>query len=100
MGMSRVGCMPCIMAKLGEIKQISHRFPEVITNIAEAEKRLDTTFFTNTKIPDRFCSKFKKKPYPIIEDVVNYVQRKDSQEDLFIEDKTEHRCMSFYGICE
>lgn len=100
MGMSRVGCMPCIMAKLGEIKQIANRFPEHIQKIAAAEKKLGTSIFTNGKIPDRFCSKEKGKKYPVIEDVVDYVNRNDAQQDIFKEPDSGHRCMSFYGICE
>ncbi len=100
MGMGRVGCMPCIMARLEEVKQIAARFPDVIKKVGDAEKRLDTSLFTNTKIPDRFCSKKKGKPYPIIEDVVNYVNRNSDQQELFKEPEGEHRCMSFYAICE
>lgn len=37
-GMGRVGCMPCINANKGELKQIANRFPGHIDRIAEWEK--------------------------------------------------------------
>ncbi|MGF7152633.1 phosphoadenosine phosphosulfate reductase domain-containing protein [Novosphingobium gossypii] len=37
MGMSRVGCMPCIMCKKGELREIARRFPEQIDRIEEWE---------------------------------------------------------------
>ena len=107
MGMSRVGCMPCIMAKLGEIKEISNRFPEVIEKVKQAENNFNTFIMPPGKIPSRFCSKTatnkkgKVKKFPTITDVVSYVNRNDAQQSIFEEDKNNnHRCMSFYGICE
>jgi 3'-phosphoadenosine 5'-phosphosulfate sulfotransferase (PAPS reductase)/FAD synthetase len=107
MGMSRVGCMPCIMAKLGEVKEIANRFPEVIEKVREAEINLNLSIMPPNKIPAKYCSKKatnKKgeiKSYPTITDVVKYVNRKDAQQSIFEEDKNNnHRCMSFYGICE
>lgn len=106
MGMSRVGCMPCIMSRLSEIKEINKRFPEVISTVAEAEKRLGTSLMSPGKIPARFCSKSKvnkkgiEKRYPTIEDVVKYVSKEENQRSFFAEEENNHRCMSFYGICE
>ncbi len=37
MGMSRVGCMPCIMCQKGELREIARRFPEHIQRIADWE---------------------------------------------------------------
>lgn len=37
MGMSRVGCMPCIMCKKDELREIARRFPEQIDRIEEWE---------------------------------------------------------------
>jgi 3'-phosphoadenosine 5'-phosphosulfate sulfotransferase (PAPS reductase)/FAD synthetase len=52
-GMSRVGCMPCIMAKKMELREIAQRFPEHIDRIEEWErlvmdvsKKGLATFFT------------------------------------------------------
>lgn len=38
MGMSRVGCMPCIMCQKGELREIARRFPEHIIRIEQWEK--------------------------------------------------------------
>jgi 3'-phosphoadenosine 5'-phosphosulfate sulfotransferase (PAPS reductase)/FAD synthetase len=106
MGFSRVGCMPCIMCKHSEIKEISKRFPEYIDNVRDIETELNTSIFTNGKIPDRFCSKkaINKKgkivKYPTIDDVINYVNKDKDQTHLFKEPENGHGCMSFYGICE
>jgi len=106
MGMSRVGCMPCIMSRLSEIKEINKRFPEVIKTVSEAEKRLGTSLMSPGKIPARFCSKSKvnkkgiEKRYPTIEDVVKYVSKGENQHSIFAEEENNHRCMSFYGICD
>ena len=52
-GMERVGCMPCINVKKGELREIARRFPEQIERISEweqlvsaASKRGCATFFT------------------------------------------------------
>jgi len=107
MGMSRVGCFPCVMCKLSEIKQIANRFPERIKQISEFEKETGSTIFTVGKIPERFCSKTsvskktgKVSKYPTIDDVVKYAQGNEAQNDLFEEPNASHSCMSFYGICE
>jgi len=53
-GMGRVGCMPCVHARKGELKEISNRWPEVIDGIEEMErlvsaasKRGSSTFYTS-----------------------------------------------------
>lgn len=40
LGMGRVGCMPCINARKGEIAKIAQQFPEHINRIAEWEKHV------------------------------------------------------------
>lgn len=51
-GMNRVGCMPCINVKKGELHEIARRFPEHVARIAAWEKavslvgkRRNSTFF-------------------------------------------------------
>jgi 3'-phosphoadenosine 5'-phosphosulfate sulfotransferase (PAPS reductase)/FAD synthetase len=58
MGMGRVGCLPCIMAKKDELRQIADKFPEAIEKLAEwealvgeATKRGNATFFCATDDP-------------------------------------------------
>lgn len=92
MGLTRVGCFPCIMARQNEVKQISKRFPERINEIEKIENDLNTTFFTSGKIPTYACSNGK---YPNIREVVDYINR---DADLFEEEYQS--CMSFYNQCE
>jgi len=98
MGMKRVGCMPCIMSGLKEIKQIIKERPEAIKKVRELEKKIGRSFFGSGKIPEYACTSRDKKSgksYHLIDDVVNYVNGQD-QLELF----ETPSCMSFYGLCE
>ena len=95
MGMKRVGCFPCVMSGLSEIHQIATRFPERITEIAEYEKKVGSSFMGPDKIP----SKCYKGAYPLIENVVKYANMKYDAGGLF-EDNESTTCMSYYGLCE
>lgn len=95
MGMKRVGCFPCIMAGLSEIHQIATRFPERITEIAEYENKVGSSFLGPDKIP----SKYYKGAYPLIEDVVKYANNKYDEGRLF-DNNEATSCMSYYGLCE
>ena len=95
MGLSRVGCFPCIMAQHNEVKQILNRFPERINEIEKIEKDLNTTFFTSGKIPTHACSNGK---FPNIREVVNYIEDKNATLDVFEQEPTS--CMSYYNQCE
>lgn len=123
-GMNRVGCMPCVMNRHSDIKQIIKRFPEVIDRVRNLEEKLGRSFFPPNYIPDRYCSQFqeneievtkvindplfgkrevtvtKKKTswYPMIDDVVKYLEDNPDQTD--IEDGEPQSCMSHYAICE
>jgi len=101
MGMKRVGCMPCIMSGLGEMRQIIKQFPEVIENIREIERKVGRSFFPPNYIPDRFCSGRDKNniPYPVIEDIVKYLSDDPDQIKMFPEEEGK-TCMSYYSICE
>ncbi|MDR3551240.1 MAG: phosphoadenosine phosphosulfate reductase family protein [Candidatus Babeliales bacterium] len=56
-GLSRVGCYPCVMCKLGEIRIIAQRSPKRIEQLAQLEQLAGSTFFPPGFIPVRFCSK-------------------------------------------
>lgn len=102
-GMSRVGCFPCIMCRKQEIKQISDFFPERVELLKENEKLVGRTFFPPNYIPEKFMTRVDEatgKKVPTIENVIDYVNRKDAQMNLLGEEKGDDRCMSFYGICE
>lgn len=93
MGVTRVGCFPCINCNLMEIHQISMRFPERIDEIYSYENEIGSTFFPYDKVPDKYCKK------PSIKDVVKYADAKYNTGDLF-DDYAPTSCMSYYGICE
>lgn len=56
-GFSRVGCFPCIMCGLGEIRMIATNYPERIAIIRQLEEDAETTFFPFEYIPQRYCTK-------------------------------------------
>ena len=95
MGYKRVGCYPCIMASQRDILNISRQDPERIDYIARKEVELHSSFFGPDKIP----AGFYRGDYPVLADVVKYVQGKNATGNLFEED-TATSCMSFYGLCE
>jgi 3'-phosphoadenosine 5'-phosphosulfate sulfotransferase (PAPS reductase)/FAD synthetase len=100
MGFSRVGCMPCIMARHSEAANIIRQFPDVIENIRTIEKETGRTFFPPNYIPSEFCTKRDSATgvmCPAIDDVVRYLADNKNQQQLF---ETETKCMSIYGICE
>lgn len=102
-GFARVGCMPCIMCRLQEVRSMKEFLPDAVDRLKEAEKKANSSFFPPTYIPKRYCTQSKNgKKFPSLNDVLNYVSRNDAQTDLFKEEKRggEHRCMSFYAICE
>lgn len=64
-GFSRVGCTPCIMSRLSEIKLIFEKFPYIIDNIKRIENKLGRTFFSVGKIPEKYCSVETQVQVPI-----------------------------------
>ena len=105
LGMSRVGCMPCINVNKQELREISSRFPEVIDRIAEWELLVG-------QASKRGYSTFKA-------DKSDLQNRKEIFEKLCIRErvrwsKTSHggrrytllsampspECSSSYGLCE
>lgn len=99
LGMGRVGCMPCINARKGEIMQIGKRFPEQIDRIEEWErlvsetsKRQNSTFFTSRE--DRGDGQIHK-----IRDRVSWAGGySEGAMELFPEEPKS--CASRYGLCE
>lgn len=115
MGSSRVGCYPCIMTGLGELKrllvatpEIRHRLIDLETQVNAAnpvteERKWPSTFFKSGTIPDRFCSisGLNKKGVmayvPTAEDVFRYLDSKDEDQLPLLPART---CMSVYNLCE
>ena len=109
-GASRVGCYPCIYAKLSEVKTMRHdtdyvnrviRLEEDVNRIRQKRKsnNINASLFAKGKIPERYCKKYGNG-IPAFEDVIAYVSRDDAQLDMF-EPEEGYSCMSVYhGLCE
>jgi 3'-phosphoadenosine 5'-phosphosulfate sulfotransferase (PAPS reductase)/FAD synthetase len=107
-GMGRVGCMPCINAGKGEIKEIALRFPDHIEKIAEWEqkvaacsKRQAATFFP---APSRGEVIDDKKAYAEGNNIYSVVQwsktsRGGRQFSLLDSLSAANDCSSSYGLC-
>lgn len=96
MGYKRVGCWPCVMASQRDILNIARQAPDRIAEIAAIERELGSSFFSS-KIPVHAIQ--SGKTYPLIDDVVRYVQWQNATGSLF-DDDTATSCMSYYGLCE
>ena len=110
-GASRVGCYPCIYARLSEVKNMRHDLAYVLRVVkleeevnrlrieARGDKGNPASLFAIGKIPARFCKKYGKG-IPAFEDVIRYVSRDDAELDMF-EPDGGYSCMSIYhGLCE
>ena len=98
MGMSRVGCFPCIMSNHKEIKILIKNRPDVIDKIRNLEKIVGTSFFPPVFIPKWACTGMSKNgaKFPTVDDVVKYLSKDTNQTEMF----EMPSCMSFYGLCE
>ena len=109
-GFSRVGCFPCIFARLSDIKAMRH-FGNYVMRVIDLEEEVNeirqregqggkyATFLPVGKIPARFCTSHGEG-VPSFDDVIRYVSRDDAQLDMFDDDNAVS-CMSVYhGLCE
>lgn len=123
MGMSRVGCMPCIMCQKEELRQIALQFPEVIVRIEEWESivgsvarhaytallrrertELISSFLPTDKVPPDANGMIRAS----IRRAVEWAKttRGGRNYDLLVHlDEVEFddrgpRCASSYGLCE
>lgn len=101
-GDGRVGCEPCVMSNLGQIKVYVFDRPKVIEKIRAAEIKTGSSFFAPDKIPKRYHSQKTEanKSYPNIDDIVRYIMDKNATGDLFEQQSSSIRCKSIYNICE
>lgn len=107
-GCSRVGCYPCIYARLSEIKIISKdkQYVDRLVNLEkevnamkEGEDVTPSSFFNKGKIPKRYCKTYGNG-IATFEEICAYVNRDDAQLDIF-EPEGGYSCMSMYhGLCE
>jgi len=111
-GMSRVGCMPCIHARKGELAAIKAAYPEEFERVAEwermvsnASKRGMATFFSADTVPgnSRENSEISLATHGIHEIAEWAVtSRGGRQYDLISAANVDEqpRCTSVYGLCE
>lgn len=104
MGMSRVGCMPCINANKAEVLEIAQRFPEEFERIAEWESLVGqagkgargdiSSFFPD---PDRDAHLNKRGIVNMVE--WSKTSRGGKQFNIFAE-AVGSGCSSSYGLCD
>lgn len=104
-GMGRVGCMPCINCRKGELRAIADQFPDHIDRIREweaivatASKRGASTFFA--AVTDPMDS--QRDGYAGIDTIVEWsrTQRGGRQRDIFFQAQAGGGCTSDLGLCE
>lgn len=102
LGMTRVGCMPCINAGKDEVLEISKRFPEHIDRIeaweaavAQASKRMEASFFPD---PTRDAHLDKRGIRKVVE--WSKTQRGGKLMDWIRINEEPKACESAYGLCE
>lgn len=107
-GMGRVGCMPCIHARKGELKEIAARWPEVIDWLGEMErlvsdggKRGSSTFYDVRNIEKGDTRRVNYKTHGIRK-LVEWANttRGGVQFDLLAPSEDLEMCSSIYGLCE
>lgn len=104
--MGRVGCMPCIMVKKGELRSIAKQFPEHIERIAEWEaivqvvtRRQNATFLAAKMTPGHGDTRSAIKRAVEWSNTTRGGWNYDIENA--IEDQNEPElCKSAYGLCE
>lgn len=105
MGFKRVGCFPCIMSTMVELKEMATRFPERMQRIIDFEDKTGITFFPYNYLPEwaRTGIKTNKRGKTVkvstAKDIFKYVLEKHNQPTLFNDGKTPS-CSSFFHLCE
>lgn len=99
-GFTRVGCFPCINCNHSDLRMIAEKFPKYLKRLENAEQEVGHSFFAPSTIPKRYQSgrDSKGKYFPLLGDVVSYVQDDPNQTSIFKEEPRS--CMSIYNICE
>lgn len=109
-GMNRVGCMPCIMVKKDELREIARRFPEHIDRLAEWEsivravsRRGNATFLAAKVVPG---AKAEDETRASIRRAVLWANTShggwnfDIENFLADDGEVGLQCASAYGLCE
>ena len=96
MGMSRVGCFPCIMARQSEMRKIFKVSPETIDRIEEWERQVSAVSKTGVSTLIAVADLPKGVPAGIRA----YAEYLDSGPELPGLEQDFTGCMSVYGLCE
>lgn len=107
-GCSRVGCYPCIYAKLSELRILAKddKYVQRVIQLENDVKRLredvektPSSFFAKGKIPARYCKTYGNG-IATFQEIVEYVSLKNVP-TLFDDEENGESCMSMYhGLCE
>jgi 3'-phosphoadenosine 5'-phosphosulfate sulfotransferase (PAPS reductase)/FAD synthetase len=106
LGMSRVGCMPCINVAKGELREIASRWPEVIDRITEWEQIVGACAKQglSTFMVDAHQAKDRRQIFADlnIRARVEWAKttRGGKQYDLLANNEELKACASAYGLCE
>lgn len=102
LGLSRVGCFPCIMARHSEIMIMIETQPEYCQRLIDAEIKTGRSFFPPKYIPEKYADKkdAKGNRWASAERVFEYIKMKNSQGEMFEDENVERSCMSAFNICE
>lgn len=105
LGMTRVGCMPCINVNKGELREIAARFPEEISRVSEWERLVGQA--SKKSFSSMLCDKDDRQDRRAIFSDLNInarvrwsrTKRGGRQFDLLAFLPTQS-CSSAYGLCE
>lgn len=102
MGVHRVGCFPCVMVQLRELKalmQWPEQWAELKQRVEGIEKTLGSSFFPPNYIPKRFQKGRTEegKSFPWCADVWRYLEKTTEDQLPLLERRS---CMSVYNLCE
>jgi len=105
LGFKRVGCFPCVMSSMTELRELITRFPERIKLINDFEDKTGQTFFSYDYIPAKYRTgvKINKSGKEVkistSRDIFKYVKEKYVVNTLF-DDADTPSCSSFFHLCE
>lgn len=110
-GMGRVGCMPCIMARKGELAEIAKRFPEEFDRVAQRERLVSdvskrgASTFLDGRIPAKILDDDNITPEAhgmgFWREYATTSRGGRQQDWISVGDRDEvSQCSSVYGLCE
>jgi 3'-phosphoadenosine 5'-phosphosulfate sulfotransferase (PAPS reductase)/FAD synthetase len=102
MGACRVGCFPCVMVNMRELKAYlgGTLGAELRRRVLDLEAIVGSSFFAPNYIPERFCTGFDEKSgkrFPWAQDVFRYIESVDEDQIPMFPARS---CMSVYNLCE